>query len=118
MHKDGKTSGAEQASVPVAIALRKVLHMITYGEATSRAAIARLTGLARSTVSQQVDQLIDLGVVEETESNQSVRARPPRALTVSPRAGAIAVADVDVAATQLAIADLSGTIISRDIVTI
>jgi predicted NBD/HSP70 family sugar kinase len=102
--------------VPVAIALRKVLEMIATGEATSRAAIARLTGLARSTVSQQVDELIERGIVEETESNESVRGRPPRALTISPRAGSIAVADVDVAATQLAIADLSGTVISRDIV--
>ncbi|MEU4226704.1 ROK family transcriptional regulator [Nonomuraea sp. NPDC026600] len=115
MQKDGK-SGGDAVPAPVAIALHRVLGMIAGGEATSRAAIARLTGLARSTVSQQVDSLIDAGIVEETESSQSVRGRPPRALTISPRAGTIAVADVDVAATQLAIADLGGTIIGRDIV--
>lgn len=118
MQKDGKGSGAAPPPAPVAIAMRKVLRVIAYREATSRAAIARLTGLARSTVSQQVDELIDLGIVEESESNQSVRGRPPRALTISPRAGTIAVADVDVAATQLAIADLSGAIVGRDIVDI
>ncbi|WP_344594932.1 ROK family transcriptional regulator [Actinomadura vinacea] len=100
----------------MAIALHKVLCMIASREATSRAAIARLTGLARSTVSQQVDNLIDLGIVQESEANQSVRGRPPRALAVSPLAGTIAVLDVDVAATQLAISDLSGTVLGRDIV--
>ncbi|WP_460343092.1 ROK family protein [Actinoallomurus acanthiterrae] len=112
----GVNAAADEASGPVAIALHKVLCMIASGEATSRASIARLTGLARSTVSQQVDALIDRGLVEETESNQSVRGRPPRALAISPRAGIIAVADVDVAATQLAIADLSGTVVAREIV--
>lgn len=100
----------------MATALRAVLEVIATGEATSRASIARLTGLARSTVSQQVDELIECGIVEESETSTSVRGRPPRALTISPRAGTIAVADVDVAATQLAIADLSGTVIGRDVV--
>src|SRR4051794_21017013 len=111
----GVKSSDDETPAPVAVALHKVLCMIADREATSRAAIARLTGLARSTVSQQVDALIDLGLVEETESSQSVRGRPPRALAISPRAGMIAVADVDAAATQLAIADLGGTVIAREI---
>jgi len=103
------------AAVPVAAALRKVLGMIVSGEATSRAEIARRSGLARSTVGQQVDFLIARRIVEEIETGESVRGRPPRMLTISPNAGTIVAIDVDTAATQIAIADLSRNIIGRDL---
>ncbi|MGP3775357.1 ROK family protein [Streptomyces sp. SDT5-1] len=103
---------------PVPAALRTVLAMIGSGEASNRAAIARLTGLARSTVSQQVDALIERGIVAETEISTSVRGRPPRRLSISPGAGSIVIADVDVSATQVAIADLSGEVIARDVIRI
>ncbi|MFB6671866.1 ROK family transcriptional regulator [Streptomyces sp. NPDC056390] len=101
---------------PVPAALQTVLAMIGSGEASSRALIARVTGLARSTVSQQVDALIALGIVEEQVISESVRGRPPRRLSISPGAGTIAVVDVDATATQVAIADLSGAVVARGIV--
>ena len=90
--------------------------MIASGEATSRAQIARMSGLARSTVGQQVDDLLARGIIEESTTGRSERGRPPRMLVISPKAGTVAVADVDVSATQLAIADLNGEILSTDIV--
>lgn len=107
-----------QAELPVSAALQTVLAVIGSGRATNRAAISRLTGLARSTVSQQVDSLISLGIVEEQQANKSVRGRPPRHLSISPTAGTIVIADVDVAATQLAIANLSGEIVARKVIKI
>ncbi|MET7845202.1 ROK family transcriptional regulator [Streptomyces sp. NPDC005356] len=118
MQKYSAGHGRDLGRPPVPAALLTVLAMIGSGEASSRAAIARLTGLARSTVSQQVDALIEQGIVEETEVSASVRGRPPRRISISPRAGSIAVADVDVGSTQVAIADLSGEIIARDVVRI
>lgn len=113
----GATSRAQDRDAPaVPAALHTVLAIIGGGEASSRASIARTTGLARSTVSQQVDALIARRIVTETEVGESVRGRPPRRLSISPEAGTIVAADVDVAATQLAIADLSGEIIARDVV--
>ncbi|MFF1415348.1 ROK family protein [Streptomyces sp. NPDC058289] len=103
-------------SAPIPAPLRKVLTLVTCGEATSRADIARRTGLARSTVSQQVDHLIARGIVEETEANESVRGRPPRVLTISPRAGVIVSVDVDTDATRVAIADLCRRVIARAVV--
>jgi predicted NBD/HSP70 family sugar kinase len=100
----------------VTVPLRKVLDLVARGDATSRAEIARSTGLARSTVSQQVDYLIERGIVDEIETTESIRGRPPRILTISPRAGIIAVADVDVHTTRIAIADLSQRVIDRDVV--
>lgn len=101
-----------------AVALRKVINLVRSGEATSRAEIARRTSLARSTVSQQVDYLIARGLVTEHETNESVRGRPPRELRISPTAGTIAVADVDTAATQVAIADLTGRHIASHVLAV
>ncbi|MFE4539349.1 ROK family protein [Streptomyces scopuliridis] len=81
------------------------------GEATNRAEIARRSGLARSTVGQQVDHLLDTGILEESESKRSVRGRPPRVLTISPQAGTVVVADIDTNASQIAIADLTRRIL-------
>jgi predicted NBD/HSP70 family sugar kinase len=116
MHKELGTVGPSRVSIPVAVALRKVLEMVVSGEATSRAEIARRTGLARSTVSQQVDFLLSRRIVDELEAGESVRGRPPRLLSISPQAGTIVVVDVDTVATQIAIADLSRNVLARDVV--
>jgi predicted NBD/HSP70 family sugar kinase len=102
--------------MPVPAALRRVLGMIASGEATSRAEIARFSGLARSTVGHQVDDLLERGIVEESTTSKSERGRPARTLVISRQAGTIAVADIDVAATQVALADLMGNILATDVV--
>ncbi|MEU8874291.1 ROK family protein [Streptomyces javensis] len=110
---------ADRALPPVVSAgLRRVLDLVVAGEATNRAEIARRSGQARSTVGQQVDQLLGRDILEELESGESVRGRPPRLLTLSPRAGTIAVADVDTLDTRIAIADLGGRLIAQDTVTV
>ncbi|MEU9898654.1 ROK family protein [Streptomyces phaeochromogenes] len=100
------------------VALRKVLDLVVSGEATSRAEISRRSGLARSTVGQQVDHLVARGILQELESRESVRGRPPRVLTISPQAGTIAVADIDTLASQVAIADLTQRVIAHETVDI
>ncbi|GAB3000323.1 ROK family protein [Streptomyces pseudoechinosporeus] len=116
MHK-GDGYIADPALLPaVPVGLRKVLDLVVAGEATSRAEIARRSGLARSTVGQQVDHLVGLGILQELESRESVRGRPPKVLTLSPRAGTIAVADVDLLTSQVAIADLTGRVIAQETV--
>ncbi len=99
-------------------ALRRVLGLVVSGAATNRAEIARRSGLARSTVGQQVDHLVGTGILEEVESRRSVRGRPPRVLEISSQAGTVAVVDVDTAESQVAIADLSRRVIARDTVAI
>ncbi|MEV2231720.1 ROK family protein [Streptomyces phaeochromogenes] len=122
MHKgdgysEGPTAGTAPSS-PVPVALRKVLDLVVSGEATSRAEISRRSGLARSTVGQQVDHLVARGILQELESRESVRGRPPRVLTISPQAGTIAVADIDTLASQVAIADLTQRVIAHETVDI
>ncbi|MFD4507348.1 ROK family protein [Streptomyces sp. NPDC058457] len=102
----------------VPLALRRVLGLVVSGAATNRAEIARRSGLARSTVGQQVDHLVGTGILEEVESRRSVRGRPPRVLEISSQAGTVAVVDVDSAESQVAIADLSRRVIARDTVAV
>ncbi|WP_247204669.1 hypothetical protein [Streptomyces sp. AgN23] len=53
-----------------------MLDLVVAGEATNRAETARRSGLARSTVGQQVDQLLGRDILQELESGESVRGRP------------------------------------------
>jgi predicted NBD/HSP70 family sugar kinase len=98
------------------MSLRTVLQLVVHGEATSRADIARRTGLARSTVSQQVELLIGSGLVEEVVTSASVRGRPPRLLRVRAAAGLLVAVDVDVPATRVAVADLAGNTLAVGVV--
>ena len=121
MHKDGgkrPDDDTEAGRTFAAVALRRVLALVASGEATSRVQIARQTSLARSTIGQHVDYLLRRGIFEETETGASVRGRPPKMLTISPRAGTVAVADVDVSTTRVAIADLTGRLLGRDVLAI
>ncbi|MFI1338315.1 ROK family protein [Streptomyces sp. NPDC020845] len=118
MHKDDGYAEEPPAPGSVSQALRRVLGLVVSGEATNRAEIARRSGLARSTVGQQVDHLVGTGILQEVESRRSVRGRPPRVLTISPQAGTVVVADVDTAASHVAIADLTRRLIAQSTVDI
>ena len=98
--------------------LRTVLDFVVSGKATSRAEIARRSGLVRTTVGKHVDHLVERGILREFEANESVRGRPPRVLALSPRAGTVAVADIDMLASRIAIADLSGRVLAQETVEI
>ena len=108
MHKS--VSGVEDEAP---LAMRRVLGAIASKAATSRAAIARETGLARSTVGEQVDYLLDRHVIEESGEVVPTRGRPARPLVISPHAGLAAAVDVNTHATRVAVATLSGEILAR-----
>ncbi len=77
---------------------------------STRAELARLTGLARSTISKRVDQLIRLGVLVEVGDGVSVGGRPPTLLTLNPAAGVVLAADLGATHARLALGSLSGNI--------
>ncbi|WP_217567286.1 ROK family transcriptional regulator [Streptomyces sp. GbtcB7] len=116
MHKDDGCPDEAVGSGSVPLALRRVLGLVVSGQATNRAEIARRSGLARSTVGQQVDHLVGTGILEEVESRRSVRGRPPRVLAINPQAGTVAVVDIDTAESQIALADLTRRVIARETV--
>src|SRR4051812_49690076 len=64
-----------------------LLQLVRDGTATTRAELARYTGLARSTVAQRVDALIAADLLYEAAGGQSTGGGPPPAPAPPPTAG-------------------------------
>ena len=77
----------------------------------SRADIARATGLARSTVSQRIGALIELGIVVEETDVRSTGGRPATALRLNPAGGVVLAADLGANHDRLAVSDLAGRVL-------
>ena len=88
--------------------LGELASLVGQRQESTRAELARLTGLARSTISQRVDQLLRLGVLIEAGDGVSAGGRPPMRLTLNPAAGVVLAADLGATHSRLALASLSG----------
>ena len=86
-----------------------LLQLVRDGRATTRAELARYTGLARSTVAQRVDALIAADLLYEAGGSQSTGGRPPTTLAFKHNAGVVLVADLGATHARLALSDLAGT---------
>ena len=75
----------------------------------TRADLARVTGLARSTVAQRVDALLEKGLVHDTGGSVSTGGRPPAVLAFNRDAGVVLVADLGATHSRVAVSDLVGT---------
>jgi predicted NBD/HSP70 family sugar kinase len=85
-----------------------VLSLIRSGQAVTRADLARVTGLARSTVAQRVDSLLAHKFVLEAGGSASTGGRPPTVLAFNHEAGVALVADLGATHSHLAVSDLAG----------
>ncbi|MET8685342.1 ROK family transcriptional regulator [Streptomyces sp. NPDC004732] len=86
----------------------EVLALLRTGAAETRADISRLTGLARSTVSQRVDALIAHGFLAEEADGGSTGGRPPRRLRLRTREHAVAGVDLGASHCRVALMDIGG----------
>jgi predicted NBD/HSP70 family sugar kinase len=86
-----------------------LLHLIREEVAVTRADLARVTGLARSTVAQRVDALLANGLVRDTGGSVSTGGRPPAVLAFNRDAGVVLVADLGATHARVAVSDLAGT---------
>lgn len=93
---------------------RHVLCLVRSGAATSRADLARVTGLAPSTISSRVDRLVASGILEEAGSGRSRGGRRPRVLQVRAGAGAVAAIDLGANHAEIALLDLTGRILTQE----
>jgi len=89
-----------------------ILRLIWRERQTSRAAIARQTGLSRSTVSEIIEGLLKTGLIAEIGSGKSSGGRRPIVLEFQDEARCIL--GVDIGATHVAVAltDLRGRVLS------
>jgi glucokinase-like ROK family protein len=95
------------------INLSTVLRLIHTQSPISRAQIAVLTGLNKSTVSSLVDGLLTQNLIHETGSNSGATGRPATWLEINPNAGMIVGVELGVDFVSVAITDLLGNIIWR-----
>jgi predicted NBD/HSP70 family sugar kinase len=95
--------------VPSQTSAGALLQLIREGVAVTRADLARVTGLARSTVAQRVDTLLANGLVQDIGGTVSTGGRPPAVLAFNRDAGIVLVADLGATHARLAVSDLGGT---------
>lgn len=93
--------------------LSALLEPIAARSTVTRAALARETGLARSTVSQRVDALLAAGLIIEDGAAPSSGGRPALLLRLNPEAGLILSADLGATHAWLAVSDLGGRRLDR-----
>jgi len=94
--------------------LSTVLRMIHHSSGCSRAELTHRTGLNRSTISDLVAELVDLGLAFEGEPEDTVKrvGRPSLRVFPNPSIAAIAV-NLDIDAVTVALVGLGGEVIRR-----
>lgn len=90
----------------------EIFQILRDGQARTKAELATLTGLARSTVSSRVDMLLTAGLVRPAGEAVSTGGRPPARIAFNPRAGVVIAVDLGATHATVAIADLAATILA------
>jgi glucokinase-like ROK family protein len=93
--------------------LSLVLRLILTQSPISRAQLAGVTGLNKSTVSSLVDELLERNLVHETGSNAGGAGRPATLVEINPQAGCVIGVELGVDFVSVAVTDFLGNIIWR-----
>jgi len=93
--------------------LSTVLRLIQAQRPVSRAKLATVTGLNKSTVSSLVDDLLERKLIHETGINSKATGRPATLLEISPSVGYIIGVELGVDFVSVGIADFLGNLIWR-----
>ncbi|HET9260423.1 MAG TPA: ROK family transcriptional regulator [Acidimicrobiia bacterium] len=93
--------------------LKTTLELVSSQGATSRAEIARRTGLSRAAVSSLVNELIDQNLLRELGQGESAGGKPPTLLALNEKARDIVTIDLGHRPFAAALVDLSGRLHTR-----
>ncbi|MYW06668.1 ROK family protein [Streptomyces sp. SID3343] len=88
-----------------------LVRLVAMGHGRSRAELARLSGMAPSSVSLRVEELIDAGLLREDGEGASRGGRRPRQLRLHESAGVVVAADVGSHHVRMAVMDLAGRVL-------
>jgi predicted NBD/HSP70 family sugar kinase len=90
-----------------------ILQLVRSGQATTRADLAAMTGLARSTVAQRVDALLARGLLVSSGDSPSTGGRPATLLAFNDGAGVVLCGDLGATHSRVAVTDLGGTVLAQ-----
>jgi predicted NBD/HSP70 family sugar kinase len=90
-----------------------LLDLIRTGRATTRAELVVATGLARSTIAQRIDLLMERDLIRDVGEAPSTGGRPPSVLGFNTDAGVVLVADLGATHSRAAATDLGGNVLSE-----
>lgn len=99
---------APRPSAPPNPGAGEIFQILRDGTARTKAELAALTGLARSTVSVRVDALLGAGLLRPAGEAASTGGRPPARVAFNPRAGLVLAVDLGATHATIALADLAG----------
>lgn len=89
----------------------EIFQILRDGLARTKAELADLTGLARSTVASRVDGLLAAGLIAPAGEAVSTGGRPPARVAFNPSAGLVLAVDLGATHSTVAVADLAGRIL-------
>lgn len=89
----------------------EIFQILRDGNARTKAELAALTGLARSTVALRVDALLAADLLRPAGEAASTGGRPPARVAFNPRAGLVLAVDLGATHATVAVADLAGVIL-------
>lgn len=97
-----------------AVTLSTVARLVASGTAVSKADLVPATGLARTTVSAAVDELVSRGLLRPDGTRPTPgRGRPADRLALSPSGGHVLLADVGATGAHLAVIDLNQQVLGH-----
>jgi predicted NBD/HSP70 family sugar kinase len=100
--------------VDAAVTLSTVARLVASGAAVSKADLVAAAGLARTTVSTAVDELLARGVLRPDGARPTTgRGRPADRLAMSGRGGHVLLADLGARGAHLALVDLSQRVLAH-----
>ncbi|GAA1854795.1 ROK family protein [Asanoa iriomotensis] len=91
----------------------ELLQLLRDGQPRTRAELARLTGLGRSTVSLRIDALLASGLLAPSGEAASTGGRPPARFAFNPRARVVVGVDLGATHGNIALTDLAGQPLSE-----
>ncbi len=99
---------------PGSLASGDLFQLLRDGHGRTRAELADLTGLARSTIATRVDELIASGLVAAAGEARSSGGRPPTRFAFDPHARVVLAADLGATHATLALTDLGAEVIGEE----
>ncbi len=90
----------------------EVLELVRRSSTTTTAEIAASMGVARSTVADRLDRLLDAGLIVADDARVLGRGRPVRPLRFNAIAGVVLVAQLGLSGSRVGVTDLDGSVLT------